>query len=1049
MLSLPQAPPWFRRTVLLLCVLAAQSVVAANGAIQGPLTAADPAELEIRVLLRDASYAEAEARARALLARREAAPSDGLAVARALDLLVQALVEGGKPQHADALPGAMRAVNLKERALGPEDPSVALSLSSLGLVLRRQGKLDDARSAYERALRIREASLGAEHADVARTLAALSALAAAAGDFTRARELGARALNIAERQNPPDHLLEAGAANNLAQALYQINDIGGSKQRLEQAIRAYEAALGADHPEVGKALSNLATVVSETGDLAGARTLYERATSIQEKRQGADHPDVALNMNNLADIFFLIGDYTQAATLLERALPTLERALGPDHTRVAMVLGNLAQVRVAQGDYEPARRLYARALEIREKALGPEHPSLVYTLTGYGELHARVRAYAQARTLYERALAIAERAFGAVHPMTAYALHGLGDLLLAAGDVVAAEPRLERALEIRTALLGGDHPLVAESRASIAQILARTSRPADAMSAALEAERVAREHLQVTAHALDERQALGYAERRVSGGDIALAVLAASPAPDALAIERTWDAVVRSRALVLEEMASRRRVIATVSDPTVARLAGELAAARQRLAGLLVRSAGDPASRDRVEQAARERNDAERALAESSLEFRSDRARRQTGLADALRALPQGAALVAYTRYRRSDLVTEYLAFVARGDRSSPVAVPLGNAAAIDRAIERWRSSIVSETQAGRPTSRAERLHRDAGQELRRLIWNPLTTAMAGSKQIFVVPAGPLHLVNWGALPAANGRYVVEETALLHYLSTERDLVRERAPLGQGLLVVDDPAYDAAAGPRTPGPRSRAAMTSNVPLPCVNASGLRFDPLPASKIEGAQIAAVWSSAFKRPDSNGASNRVLRLTGANATETALRQNIAGKRVIHLATHGFFLGGWCAGATEPDPESHPLLVAGLALSGANASARRPPSDDGVLLAEEIASLDLRGVDWAVLSACDTGTGVLRAGDELFGLRRVFQIAGVNTILVSLWPVDDAMTGRWMTSVYRRRFSDDLPTAAAVRAATVEVIRTRRAGGLSTHPAYWGSFIAAGQW
>ena len=1032
----------FRRTILLF-VLTMQCVVTADGLIQGPTT--DPAELEIRALLRDANYAEAEARARVLLAQRETAPSDGLAVARALDLLVQALVEGGKPQHADALPGAVRAVDLKERALGPQDPSVAFSLANLGLVLRRQGKLDDAKAAYDRALRIREASLGAEHADVARTLASLSALAAAAGDFAGARELGARALDIAERQDPRDPLLEAGAANNLAQALYQSNDFVGAKQRLEQAIRAYEAALGADHPEVGKALSNLATVVSETGDLAGARTLYERATRIQEKRQGADHPDVALNINNLADIFFLIGDYSQAAALFERALQTLERALGAGHTRVAMVLGNLAQVRVAQGEYEAARPLYARALEIREKALGLEHPSLVYTLTGYGELHARMRAYAPARTLYERAVAIAERAFGPEHPMTAYALHGLGELLLEGGDAVAAERQLERALRIRTALLGNDHPLVAESRASLARIFARTSRPDDAIDAALEAERVARDHLQVTAYALDERQAIGYAERRISGGDIALSVLAAGTAPD-VAVERTWDAVVRSRALVLEEMASRRRVIATVSDPRVAGLAGELVAARQRLAGLLVRSAGDPASRDRVERAVRERNDAERALAESSLEFRSDRARRQIGLTDALRALPQGATLVAYTRYRRPDLVTEYMAFVARAD-AAPVAVPLGSAAAIDRVIERWRSGILSETQAGRPTSRAERLHREVGQELRRLIWQPLGSAIAGSKQqIFIVPAGPLHLVNWGALPAANGRYVVEG-AELHYLSTERDLVRERAPLGQGLLVVDDPAYDATA-PRTPRSGLRAATTSNGAVPCLDASALRFDPLPASRIEGGQIAAVWSSAFKRPVSNGDSNRVLRLTGAHATETAVRANMAGKRVIHLATHGFFLGSWCA-AAQRNQESHLLLMAGLALSGANASARRPSNDDGVLLAEEIASLDLRGVDWVVLSACDTGAGVLRAGDELFGLRRVFQIAGVNTILVSLWPVDDVLAGQWMTTVYRRRFSDDLPTAASVRAATVEVIRARRAGGLSTHPAYWGSFIAAGHW
>ena len=95
---------------------------------------------EIRQLLKDARYGDAEKRARARVASQsEGRPAVELAVA--LDLLVQSLVEGGKSADPDALSSATRAVQLKESALGSSHPDLAISLANLGLVLRRLGKL--------------------------------------------------------------------------------------------------------------------------------------------------------------------------------------------------------------------------------------------------------------------------------------------------------------------------------------------------------------------------------------------------------------------------------------------------------------------------------------------------------------------------------------------------------------------------------------------------------------------------------------------------------------------------------------------------------------------------------------------------------------------------------------------------------------------------------------------------------------------------------------------------------------------------------------------
>jgi CHAT domain-containing protein len=637
---------------------------------------------------------------------------------------------------------------------------------------------------------------------------------------------------------------------------------------------------------------------------------------------------------------------------------------------------------------------------------------------------------------------------------------------------------------------GADHIARSLVLVHLAGTLAAQGAFADAMDVALLANSVERNHARLTVRSLPEREGLDYTTYCVSR-DVVLS-LAAKPLWEAASRpQEAWDAVIRSRSLVLDEMASRHRVVRVGSDPNVARATITLAASRERLARLMVRGPGDeePATYlAELDQVRREKERAELELAAISESSKRDLARARFGFEELFTSISPDEAVIAYVRYNqlpfdayphtwgdRSDLSTpSYVAFVAEGSGDDPILVRLGPASEIDTMISNLRQGIAGAALAGsRSTKRAEASYRYLGKKLRRILWDPLLPHLEGTTNVHIVPDGALNLINFAALPTGESGYLVEAGRPLHYLSAERDLlVNDEQFRGDGLLVLGDPAFDEPrlfAALRTEGeewlshsPVKLASLdTYRGPRSsCGTFQTLRFEPLPGSAAEIDEISELWTRKNRqRLRGTAAPARdSLGLRGPTASEDALKAMAPGRRVLHLATHGFFLGSSCPSALGSDGASNtstvigenPLLFSGLALAGANhREAAGPNEEDGILTAEEIATLDLTGVEWAVLSACDTGVGEVRAGEGVFGLRRAFQIAGVRTLIMSLWPVEDEASREWMKRLYENRFVEGLSTAESVHRASLGLLQQRREEGKSTHPFFWAGFVAAGDW
>jgi len=656
------------------------------------------------------------------------------------------------------------------------------------------------------------------------------------------------------------------------------------------------------------------------------------------------------------------------------------------------------------------------------------------------------------------------------------------------GDYAGALSLAEEAVATARAYLEEDSPRFAGVLAGLAAGLANVGDITESLDLALQADALIQEGRRVQAQCLPEIDALR--EVGTTGGgaiELAVSLVVSAGTPSAGDVRRVWDAVVRSRALVLDQIASRNLAISRSTDPEIAGLVRDLQDASARVGTLMVRGprAGQKREdfRASLKQARRDLGRAEEVLALRSAPFDRIHGRSRAGLDEALGGLPPGSALVAVKVYRKraipppaavpgtgasEPIVKEpfdrlsYAAFVLPPGGRESVVVDLGPAGEIEEAVDRWREAARRPPPSPKEGGEAE----VAGDALRRMLWDPLKPHIEGAARIFIVPDGALHTVSFAALPAAGGRYLVETAPAVHYLSSERDLMAAPVgPRGKGLLAVGDAAFDggpAVAEARTGDggdARDEAAPIRSFGgkhSACASFEELRFEPLPASGSEVAEIASVWPKTEK----------VLKLTGPAASEEAFKAQAPGHRILHLATHGFFLGGRCdsaldgerglglveiaAPSEEPPLEGeNPLLLSGLVLAGANNRDHAGAEEDGILTAQEIAAMDLSGVEWAVLSACETGVGEIRAGEGVFGLRRAFQVAGADTLIMSLWSVEDEAARAWMKALYEGRLIQDLDTAEAVRHASLTVLKDRREQGLSDHPFYWAGFVAAGDW
>ena len=313
-------------------------------------------------------------------------------------------------------------------------------------------------------------------------------------------------------------------------------------------------------------------------------------------------------------------------------------------------------------------------------------------------------------------------------------------------------------------------------------------------------------------------------------------------------------------------------------------------------------------------------------------------------------------------------------------------------------------------------------------------IWKPLEQEINGYRSIYFSAAGLLYNLPLENAISKDGRIMSQHSAVFR-LSSLRQLIEKKRKDNDKAAIFGGLSYHLS----TSELQNKTATGLNVFRDLPNVASLRFAEREIEELPGTAEEASFLYQLLRRHNIPTSLNEKNL----GTEDVFKQ-LSGKKVtlLHIGTHGFVDTEGLSISDENVFLSHcGLLFAGAANTIYSENFSGGSIDDGILTAREICSMDLRGLDIAVLSACKTGTGKI-GSDGVFGLQRGFKKAGVQSILMSLWNVDDEATCMLMKEFYRNWISLKKTKYDALESAK-QVVRSHKEKGWDD-PKYWAAFI-----
>jgi CHAT domain-containing protein/Tfp pilus assembly protein PilF len=935
-------------------------------------------------------------------------------------------------------------------------PRVTMS-NNLAQLLITRGKWDEAEQLYLNSL---EECAGDDDVSREQRANVLNGYGCALDEIGRteeARTLLERAVELHRGRDEPDLEALASCYGNLGSILFELGDYRSAEDADREALRLKSLVFGERHPETASILKSLGLSVMNQGRTAEARQLFEDALEIATETRGPDSRLVASVLKSLGSVHYRTGSLAEAEHHYSQGAALYEDILGPDHPGVALDQLHLAWVYEAQGRTTEAIAAYRRALAVARATRDPANPLISSLEDGLGSLLAVIGELDEASELLTSALEKREALEGDDDSVTWATRQALASVAVQRGELELAHARYREIAEWAITQDIATNPGVGGLLSRCAQFLFEHGDREEAWRLAKLCLEARQSILEAQRWGFSEVEQMNAVDDALATLELALSLQPATPEDTVW----TYAALLRWKGNTFRSTVRGAATDWSAATPEARELLAEIQAVQASISSTAYRRSLDDAEQHAVELTELR---ARRGRLERSLQqLLGERLDARAPDLDTLRAsLPPSSALVDFfvvepfapTGHGSESAGLEWgeprlLAWVV-GRGAQPARFDLGPAAELEGLLRAYLEALADTplglSGAGRVT--------EAGEQLRRAIWDPLAASLGDVETVFVVPDRFVGAVAFASLPGPDGSYLVESKRFVQ-LQGAFELARDEAASPASdepvrALIAGGLNYEAGA--LDPDAYVAPVAAVRVALP------FAWPRLRYSLQEVETLAALL--AEHAPDSIAPE----LLLAQHGTESRIKALAPGAAIVHLSTHGFFADDdidqvlarlrtgvdRAAAVTDEDHRTvrlMPGLLSGLACSGANESSGQ---EDGLLTAEEVSWLDLRGCELVTLSACSTGLGVERSGEGMLGLRRSFRMAGAEAVVASLWAVDDEATSELMVEFYRRWLVDGRSRADALREAQLEMLRRCRERFRGDGaPFYWAAFVLDGDW
>ena len=1042
-----------------------------------------------------------------------------------------------KGHYRDAEKIYHQALRIRRQVFGDEHLEVAMSLSSIADLYLLQGNYYQAEQMYEQAYSLRKQLLSYQHPDITLSLHNFAVLYTYQGRYQEAEANYLEALSLCRQLLGDNHPDVARHLNNIG-GLYELQGrYSEAEQKYLEALAIRKNLLGQEHPDIVESLNKIAEVYRVQGRYNQAKGIYLQAYQMGKNLLGEMHPQVASILNNLAVLYDAQGQYNQAEKLFLEVLLIVKSQFGTKHPQVLTAMNNLATIYGSQGRYQEAEEIHLQVIEIRKSLVGESHPDIARSFNNLAEIYISMGRYVEAESNYRQALSLRTSTLGESHPDVAFSLNNLATLLAATQCYDDALSHRIQASKINDKLIttvfafSSDNErlaFIAKIRNNFDLFLSLIYKHlSDSQTAIQQALDFVLKRKGLTAASLAAQNQASYSNRYPHLKDKFHQLSSLNSQLIDLTFSRNQNrdfSNYQQRLIELEAQYNnlQKQLASQVPEIQLSEQLSDRFAVAQAL----------PANSILIEFVRFDVYDFCAIPANGEVQWHPPRYLAfilPAGMPDAVQMIDLGEAepidnLILALRSQAADDSKSTLGW---GKASSApklkikpynptVAVQLSQALfqpildavrdykhlviATDGNLNLLPLQILPIDKTGKSLLLDEYIisYLAVGRDILRS--QVETIGVADSPLIIADPNFELESFDTLDLSNNEGERIANTTQTINteFIDTRQEETRRRGegetrrhrsggdlkhPPIESNQIAD---FDGGGEPLRFIAPDTGLGTQSAPRPRVPASprhpvdGNILSPAPGTRFLGESIAKKLADA--------------RLYLGTAAVTTHLTNGKCPRIMLIATHGLFLPDSIPEVTKLTPQEsimedlqlskikNPMMRSLLALAGANTRLNGgtlpPEAGKGFIFAQDIAGLDLWANELTVLSACDTARGDIKIGEGVFGLRRAFAVAGVKTLVMSLWKVPDKATALLM-----ERFFDNLQAGMGraealqnaqiyIRDITVNELRQSALGvevlkellgvrELSAqskidcnegdtpleHPFYWGAWICQG--